>query len=103
MGGGGGPFGFGGGPPDGPPQQPPRRPRTDDDDSDREDDTFFAVGPTGQEFQNPVASGAAFLGIGSGRQQDFGGTVLPGGEAAPTEQQDIENRRGVSLFGGEML
>jgi len=103
LGGGGGPFGFGGGPPDGPPQQPPRRPRTDDDDSDREDDTFFAVGPTGQEFQNPVASGAAFLGIGSGRQQDFGGTVLPGGEAAPTEQQDIENRRGVSLFGGEML
>lgn len=103
LGGGGGPFGFGGSPPDGPPQQPPRRPRTDDDDSDREDEPFFAVVPTGQEFQNPVASGAAFLGIGSGRQADFGGTVLPGGEAAPTDQQDIENRRGVSLFGSETL
>lgn len=58
-----------------PPSSPPRI-RTPDDGEDREEDVFQPIEPTGQEFENPVATGAQFLfggGLaGSGGDADGG-------------------------------
>lgn len=87
---GGSPFGFspaifGGG---GTPTQPRGRP---DRDSDDDETGMFGIGPTGSEFENPVASGGEFL-FGGGAM-DFG----VGGSAGENTRASADTE---AVFGG---
>jgi hypothetical protein len=65
-------------PPFGPPSGPPTRPPERDRDTDDDENPLFGRLPEGQEFGNPLVSGAGFLGVGGGQSGQNGGQPLDG-------------------------